>query len=91
MEAQAKAAAGSGAQVGVADVYRDGDGGIWWDADEELEYTHLLADSDARSLASGGGGSGYLCLAMVDEEVFVGGKCFLDFVGFDLGAEVATE
>lgn len=47
MEAQAKAAAGSGAQVGVADVYRDGNGGIWWDADEEWEYTHLLADTGA--------------------------------------------
>ena len=45
MEAQAQAAAGSGAQHGVADVYRDGNGGIWWDADEEWEYTHLLADS----------------------------------------------
>ena len=45
MEAQAKAAAGSGAQHGVADVYRDGNGGIWWDADEEWEYTHLLADT----------------------------------------------
>ncbi|KAF8809528.1 hypothetical protein BYT27DRAFT_7241233 [Phlegmacium glaucopus] len=44
MEAQAKAAAGSGAGVGVGDVYRDGKGGIWWDADEEWEYTHLLAD-----------------------------------------------
>jgi len=42
MEAQAKAAAGSGASVGVADVYRDVNGGIWWDADEELEYAHLL-------------------------------------------------
>jgi len=47
MEAQAKAAAGSGAGVGVGDVYRDGNGGIWWDADEELEYTHLLADTGA--------------------------------------------
>jgi len=47
MEAQAKAAAGSGAHVGVGDVYRDGKGGIWWDADEEWEYTHLLADTGA--------------------------------------------
>ena len=47
MAAQAKAAAGSGAGVGVGDVYRDGNGGIWWDADEELEYTHLLADTGA--------------------------------------------
>ena len=47
MEAQAKAAAGSGLQVSVGDVYRDGNGGIWWDADEEWEYTHLLADTGA--------------------------------------------
>ncbi|PPQ85963.1 hypothetical protein CVT26_012689, partial [Gymnopilus dilepis] len=51
MEAQAKAAAGTtglgagagaGVYVGVGDVYRDGKGGIWWDADEEMEYAHLL-------------------------------------------------
>ncbi|PPQ99557.1 hypothetical protein CVT24_005347 [Panaeolus cyanescens] len=43
MEAQAKAAAGSRpATAGVADVYRDGNGGVWWDADEEMEYVHLL-------------------------------------------------
>ena len=47
MEDQAKTAAGCGAQLGVADVYRDGNGGIWWDADEEWEYTHLLADTSA--------------------------------------------
>ena len=47
MEAQAKAAAGSGADIAVGDVYRDGNGGIWWDADEEWEYTHLLADTGA--------------------------------------------
>jgi len=46
MEAQAKAAAGSGATMGVADVYRDGKGGLWWDQDEELEYEHLLGGSD---------------------------------------------
>ena len=45
MESQAKAAAGSRADLAVADVYRDANGGIWWDADEELEYTHLLADT----------------------------------------------
>ena len=50
----------------------------------------------ARSLASdGGGGIKYLArlrLAMVDGQDSVGGAgCFLDFVGFDLGAEVATE
>lgn len=39
MEAQAKAGA-----AGVGDVYRDGEGGIWWDQEEEWEYAHLLAD-----------------------------------------------
>ncbi|KAG2364658.1 hypothetical protein BDR07DRAFT_1401059 [Suillus spraguei] len=38
MEAQAKAGA-----TGVGDVYRDGEGGIWWDHEEEWEYAHLLA------------------------------------------------
>lgn len=41
MEAQARAGA-----AGVGDVYRDGQGGIWWDQDEELEYAHLLAPSE---------------------------------------------
>ncbi|KAI6116746.1 hypothetical protein EDD16DRAFT_1708168 [Pisolithus croceorrhizus] len=39
MEAQAKAAG----VTGVGDVYRDGEGGIWWDREEEWEYAHLLA------------------------------------------------
>ncbi|KAI5995636.1 hypothetical protein EDD15DRAFT_2423690 [Pisolithus albus] len=39
MEAQAKAAG----VKGVGDVYRDGEGGIWWDHEEEWEYAHLLA------------------------------------------------
>ena len=52
MEAQAKAAAGSGAQVGVGEVYRDANGGIWWDADEEWEYTHLLADTGSSTPTS---------------------------------------
>ncbi|KDR80800.1 hypothetical protein GALMADRAFT_241242 [Galerina marginata CBS 339.88] len=47
MDAQAKAAAGSGASIGVADVYRDGKGGMWWDADEEMEYAHLLGGTGA--------------------------------------------
>ena len=47
MQTQAKAAAGSGADLGVGDVYRDGNGGIWWDEDEEWEYIHLLADAGA--------------------------------------------
>ncbi|KAF8202441.1 hypothetical protein BJ912DRAFT_1038025 [Pholiota molesta] len=44
MESQAKAAkgCGTGAGVGVGDVYRDGKGGMWWDADEEMEYAPLL-------------------------------------------------
>ncbi|KAH9479367.1 hypothetical protein JR316_0007957 [Psilocybe cubensis] len=43
MEAQAKATAGhSAAPGGVGDVYRDAQGGVWWDADEEMEYAHLL-------------------------------------------------
>lgn len=41
MEAQARAGT-----TGVGDVYRDGQGGIWWDQEEELEYTHLLAPSE---------------------------------------------
>ncbi|KAL4072872.1 hypothetical protein V8B97DRAFT_2023194 [Scleroderma yunnanense] len=41
MKAQAKANGG----MGVGDVYRDGEGGIWWDQEEEWEYAHLLADS----------------------------------------------
>jgi len=41
MEAQAKAGAS-----GVGDVYRDGEGGIWWDQDEEWEYAHLLAGGE---------------------------------------------
>jgi hypothetical protein len=42
MEAQAQAAAVGG----VGDVYRDGQGGIWWDADEEWEYAHLLGGEE---------------------------------------------
>lgn len=41
MEAQAKAGA-----TGVADVYRDGEGGIWWDQEEEWEYAHLLSGGE---------------------------------------------
>ena len=42
VEAQAKA---TGA-VGLTDVHRNGEGGIWWDQDEEWEYAHLLAEDD---------------------------------------------
>ena len=50
IEAQTKA---TGA-VGLADVYRDGEGGIWLDQDEEWEYTHLLAEGDeSRPRAAG--------------------------------------
>ena len=50
MEGQAKAAAeyASGAEtgVGVGVVHQDGKGGMWWDADEEMEYAHLLGDAE---------------------------------------------
>lgn len=47
MEARAKAAGGVGENgVGVEGVYRDGKGGIWYDADEEMEYAHLLGDEE---------------------------------------------
>ncbi|KAJ7623616.1 hypothetical protein FB45DRAFT_111279 [Roridomyces roridus] len=36
---QAKAA---GPGVGVGTVFRDANGGIWWDAEEEWEFAHLL-------------------------------------------------
>ena len=43
MDAQAQEAAGySGHPLAVADVSRDTQGGIWWDQEEEWEYTHLL-------------------------------------------------
>ena len=32
----------NGQYVGAGDVYRDAQGGVWRDQDEELEYTHLL-------------------------------------------------
>lgn len=32
-----------GQLVGVGSVWRDGEGGVWRDQDEELEYVHLLA------------------------------------------------
>jgi hypothetical protein len=32
--------------VGVAGVYRDAKGGIWYDADEEMEYAHLLGPQE---------------------------------------------
>jgi hypothetical protein len=42
MEAQAQAARNGG----VGDVYRDGQSGIWWDAEEEWEYAHLLGGEE---------------------------------------------
>ncbi|KAJ7105110.1 hypothetical protein C8R43DRAFT_1046872 [Mycena crocata] len=42
MAHQAKAA---GPGVGVGAVHRDEKGGLWWDAEEEWEYKHLLADA----------------------------------------------
>lgn len=31
---------------GVQDVWRDGEGGMWWDEDEEWEFAHLLGDKE---------------------------------------------
>ncbi|KAI0074014.1 hypothetical protein K474DRAFT_1774292 [Panus rudis PR-1116 ss-1] len=48
-EAQAKAAGAvkvDGQLVGVGDVWRDGEGGIWRDQDEEWEYAHLLGGEE---------------------------------------------
>ncbi|KAJ8496037.1 hypothetical protein ONZ51_g1336 [Trametes cubensis] len=50
-EAQAKAGGATeltrdGRLVGVADVYRDGAGGVWRDQDEEWEYAHLLGGDE---------------------------------------------
>lgn len=48
-EAQAKAAGAikvDGQLVGVGDVWRDGEGGIWRDQDEEWEYAHLLGGDE---------------------------------------------
>lgn len=50
MEAQAKAA-GAG---GVGDAYRDGKSGLWWDADEEMEYAPLLGGKTAQDLIKDG-------------------------------------
>ncbi|KAJ6581001.1 hypothetical protein B0H19DRAFT_490674 [Mycena capillaripes] len=43
MAHQAKSA---GPGVGVGDVFRDGNGGLWWDEDEEWEYAHLLGGEE---------------------------------------------
>ncbi|KAH7910054.1 hypothetical protein BJ138DRAFT_153045 [Hygrophoropsis aurantiaca] len=53
MEQQAKAIAGPGRVAGVSDVYRDGEGGIWWDQEEEWEYAHLLSGNDANAHGTG--------------------------------------
>ncbi|CAL1713182.1 unnamed protein product [Somion occarium] len=48
-EAHAKAAGAvkvDGQLVGVGDVWRDGEGGIWRDQDEEWEYAHLLGGDE---------------------------------------------
>ncbi|TFK71668.1 hypothetical protein BDN72DRAFT_428045 [Pluteus cervinus] len=47
METQAKAAGGSSGPAGVADVYRDANGAVWWDQEEEWEYAHLLGGEQA--------------------------------------------
>ncbi|KAL6300851.1 hypothetical protein BKA93DRAFT_799959 [Sparassis latifolia] len=49
-EAQARAAGATvvdGKLVGVGDFFRDGEGGIWRDQDEEWEYAHLLGGDEA--------------------------------------------
>ncbi|KAJ7777426.1 hypothetical protein B0H16DRAFT_1684048 [Mycena metata] len=43
MAHQAKTA---GPGVGVGEVFRDGNGGLWWDEDEEWEYAHLLGGEE---------------------------------------------
>ncbi|KAJ6474694.1 hypothetical protein C8R47DRAFT_708175 [Mycena vitilis] len=43
MAHQAKSA---GPGVGVGEVFRDGDGGLWWDEDEEWEFAHLLGGEE---------------------------------------------
>ncbi|KAF8166626.1 hypothetical protein K438DRAFT_1730731 [Mycena galopus ATCC 62051] len=43
MAHQAKSA---GPGVGVGEIFRDGNGGLWWDEDEEWEYAHLLAGEE---------------------------------------------
>ncbi|EGN97023.1 hypothetical protein SERLA73DRAFT_161924 [Serpula lacrymans var. lacrymans S7.3] len=53
MDAQAKAVAGPGRVAGVGDVYRDGEGGVWWDQAEEWEYAHLLGGSDPKTQGTG--------------------------------------
>ncbi|KAH7921207.1 hypothetical protein BV22DRAFT_1096910 [Leucogyrophana mollusca] len=53
MEQQAKAIAGPGRVAGVSDVYRDGEGGVWWDQEEEWEYAHLLGGDDGNAHGTG--------------------------------------
>ncbi|KAF7309497.1 hypothetical protein MIND_00320500 [Mycena indigotica] len=36
----------TGPNAGVGDVFRDGNGGMWWDEDEEWEYAHLLGGEE---------------------------------------------
>ena len=53
MEAQAKAAAPAGTkpkQPALGDVYRDANGGIWIDREEEMEYVHLLGGQGPNGL-----------------------------------------
>ncbi|KZT07339.1 uncharacterized protein LAESUDRAFT_725251 [Laetiporus sulphureus 93-53] len=48
-EAQARAGGAqmvNGVLVGVGDAWRDGQGGVWRDQDEEWEYAHLLGADD---------------------------------------------
>ncbi|OSX64333.1 hypothetical protein POSPLADRAFT_1069683 [Postia placenta MAD-698-R-SB12] len=56
-EAQARAGGAmvvDGKLVGVGDVWRDGEGGVWRDQDEEWEYAHLLGGDDQLRASDGG-------------------------------------
>lgn len=56
-EKQAKRAGATkgknGQLVGVAPVWQDGQGGVWRDQEEEIEYTHLLSGNERRGSARG--------------------------------------
>ncbi|ETW78596.1 hypothetical protein HETIRDRAFT_410639 [Heterobasidion irregulare TC 32-1] len=55
MEREARRAAKNGrtgAEPAVADVHRDGRGGVWWDEHEEWEYAHLLGGETSFDVAA---------------------------------------
>ncbi|KAJ7221942.1 hypothetical protein C8J57DRAFT_1392544 [Mycena rebaudengoi] len=43
----------AGAGVGVGAVWRDAQGGLWWDEDEEWEYMHLLQGAAPNTTGNG--------------------------------------